>query len=606
MTSIIRTERLTKAYGPHRGIVDVDLDVEQNEIFGFLGPNGAGKTTTIRTLLDLIRPTSGRAFVFEIETQRRSGGHPPSRRVHPRRVRALRPPHRRPDDPVLRQPARQRRPGVPGAPDRAPRHRPQPQVQGALEGQQAEDRARHRAPAPAGPADPRRADVRPRPPRPADLLRDRPRGEGRGPLRLPLEPHPVRGRAHLRPRRDHPRRPARQGRPRRGPPRPRPPPGRAALRGHGARRRVRGPARASATSASRTTRSASASAARSRRSSRRPPATSCSTSSAASPASRRRSSPSTAASPPTAPRSRGGGVMSAASPTATFVPPKTRAVEPDLRPRDRLRQDAPRLAARDHHRRRHARRPAALERRRRSARPTTTAESRKELAEPRRQPAARAVGRVRQPVPRQHRDPGRLDRLEVRRVDGAHRRAVVRLRDVRRRSPREARRGSLEFVATTPLGMRRIAVEKLAAHLTGMAIVVLVTAIVRVGRRIRVRHAPRRRDLAAVGVRLRALDRRSSRWPPAGSPSRWPRSSAAARAAGDRGRDHARRLLRQRLPGGGAGVQRHREPHLVGLDGPPPAARGPVRLGDARSPSRSSRSSSSSPASSCSPVATSA
>jgi ABC-2 type transport system ATP-binding protein len=37
-------------------------------VFGFLGPNGAGKTTTIRTLLDLIRPTSGRAFVFDIET----------------------------------------------------------------------------------------------------------------------------------------------------------------------------------------------------------------------------------------------------------------------------------------------------------------------------------------------------------------------------------------------------------------------------------------------------------------------------------------------------------------------------------------------------------
>ena len=38
------------------------------EVFGFLGPNGAGKTTTIRTLLDLIRPTSGKAFVFDIET----------------------------------------------------------------------------------------------------------------------------------------------------------------------------------------------------------------------------------------------------------------------------------------------------------------------------------------------------------------------------------------------------------------------------------------------------------------------------------------------------------------------------------------------------------
>ncbi|HEY6571631.1 MAG TPA: hypothetical protein VIZ22_15165 [Candidatus Limnocylindrales bacterium] len=41
----------------------------------------------------------------------------------------------------------------------------------------------------------------------------------------------------------------------------------------------------------------------------------------------------------------------------------------------------------------------------------------------------------------------------------------------------EARRGSLEFIATTPLGMRRIAVEKVTAHLTGMAIVVAVTAL---------------------------------------------------------------------------------------------------------------------------------
>jgi ABC-2 type transport system ATP-binding protein len=68
MPAIIRTERLTKSYGRHRGIVEVDLDVQQGEIFGFLGPNGAGKTTTIRTLLDLIRPTSGRAFVFDVET----------------------------------------------------------------------------------------------------------------------------------------------------------------------------------------------------------------------------------------------------------------------------------------------------------------------------------------------------------------------------------------------------------------------------------------------------------------------------------------------------------------------------------------------------------
>jgi len=68
MTAIIQIEKLTKSYGEHRGIVEVDLEVNQGEVFGFLGPNGAGKTTTIRTVLDLIRPTSGRALVFGIES----------------------------------------------------------------------------------------------------------------------------------------------------------------------------------------------------------------------------------------------------------------------------------------------------------------------------------------------------------------------------------------------------------------------------------------------------------------------------------------------------------------------------------------------------------
>jgi ABC-2 type transport system ATP-binding protein len=68
MVAIIKAEKLTKSYGSHRGIVDVDLAVEQGEVFGFLGPNGAGKTTTIRVLLDLIRPTNGKAYVFGIDT----------------------------------------------------------------------------------------------------------------------------------------------------------------------------------------------------------------------------------------------------------------------------------------------------------------------------------------------------------------------------------------------------------------------------------------------------------------------------------------------------------------------------------------------------------
>lgn len=60
----IKTEKLTKYYGKARGIIDLDLSVEQGECFGFIGPNGAGKSTTIRTLLGLISPTSGSAAIF--------------------------------------------------------------------------------------------------------------------------------------------------------------------------------------------------------------------------------------------------------------------------------------------------------------------------------------------------------------------------------------------------------------------------------------------------------------------------------------------------------------------------------------------------------------
>jgi len=70
VTAAIRTEGLTKSYGRHRGIVGLGLEVEAGHVFGFLGPNGAGKTTTIRVLLDLIRPTSGRALVLGLDSRR--------------------------------------------------------------------------------------------------------------------------------------------------------------------------------------------------------------------------------------------------------------------------------------------------------------------------------------------------------------------------------------------------------------------------------------------------------------------------------------------------------------------------------------------------------
>lgn len=62
--NVIEIRNLTKYYGKARGIIDVSFDVGEGEVFGFIGPNGAGKSTTIRTLLSLIRPTSGSAKIF--------------------------------------------------------------------------------------------------------------------------------------------------------------------------------------------------------------------------------------------------------------------------------------------------------------------------------------------------------------------------------------------------------------------------------------------------------------------------------------------------------------------------------------------------------------
>ena len=73
MDAAIRTKGLTKTYGNTVLALDgLDLEVARGEIFGFLGPNGAGKSTTIRLLLDLIRPTDGRAEILGRDCQRDS------------------------------------------------------------------------------------------------------------------------------------------------------------------------------------------------------------------------------------------------------------------------------------------------------------------------------------------------------------------------------------------------------------------------------------------------------------------------------------------------------------------------------------------------------
>ena len=64
MTAAITTAGLTKFYGEHRGVIGVNLEIGEGEVFGLLGPNGAGKTTCIRLFLDLIHPTSGSATIL--------------------------------------------------------------------------------------------------------------------------------------------------------------------------------------------------------------------------------------------------------------------------------------------------------------------------------------------------------------------------------------------------------------------------------------------------------------------------------------------------------------------------------------------------------------
>ncbi|MFN3684251.1 MAG: ABC transporter ATP-binding protein [Fimbriimonadaceae bacterium] len=69
MAAAIETKKLTKTYksrslGAVNVVDELDLHVEEGEIFGFLGPNGAGKTTTIKMLLSIIYPTSGEGWVL--------------------------------------------------------------------------------------------------------------------------------------------------------------------------------------------------------------------------------------------------------------------------------------------------------------------------------------------------------------------------------------------------------------------------------------------------------------------------------------------------------------------------------------------------------------
>ena len=67
MPEAIELRGLTRWYGKRRGVIDLEADVHEGEVFGFLGPNGAGKTTTIRMLLGLIRSSAGSARILGLD-----------------------------------------------------------------------------------------------------------------------------------------------------------------------------------------------------------------------------------------------------------------------------------------------------------------------------------------------------------------------------------------------------------------------------------------------------------------------------------------------------------------------------------------------------------
>ena len=216
MANAIELRGLTRWYGKRRGVADLDVAVEEGEVFGFLGPNGAGKTTTIRVLLGLIRPSAGSASVWGLDAWVDSAA------VHRRMA------HLGSDPGYLGE--------LTGAPDARPRRRPAGPGERGLAVAGRTPRARSHGPGEEAVArQPPEGGGRPglhgdgAPPRhgravhrpgSADAARvpcPRGRGAGRRPDGLPLVAQPDRGGAGLRPGGDHPRGATRQGRHRRRP-----------------------------------------------------------------------------------------------------------------------------------------------------------------------------------------------------------------------------------------------------------------------------------------------------------------------------------------------------------------------------------------------------
>lgn len=68
----IDIQHFSKKYQGKEVIHDLNLQVDEGEIYGFIGPNGAGKSTTIKALLDFIKPTTGDLAIFSLDAQKQS------------------------------------------------------------------------------------------------------------------------------------------------------------------------------------------------------------------------------------------------------------------------------------------------------------------------------------------------------------------------------------------------------------------------------------------------------------------------------------------------------------------------------------------------------
>ena len=60
---LLETHNLTKEYNGRKAIDDLNITMYEGDIYGFLGPNGAGKSTTMKTILGLVKPTSGNIII---------------------------------------------------------------------------------------------------------------------------------------------------------------------------------------------------------------------------------------------------------------------------------------------------------------------------------------------------------------------------------------------------------------------------------------------------------------------------------------------------------------------------------------------------------------